>query len=517
MPNRSKGIVDIRQILHQLRAGVSQRRIARELRINWRTVKKYAGWAKAQGLLSRELPPPEELQHLLVTTFREALPPQNTSTVEPYRGRVLQLRREGTEIAAVWARLQEQGYTGSYGAVYRFVRRLEPGQLDVTVRVETKPGEEGQVDFGYAGLLLDPVSGKLRKAWAFVMTLSWSRHQYVEFVWDQKVETWLLCHRHAFEWFGGVPERLVIDNLKAAVIQACWDDPEVQHAYQECAEHYGFLIGPCRPATPQHKGKVEQGGVHYVKRNFLAGRDSTSITQSNREVRVWCETTAGQRIHGTTKEQPIVRFRTVEQMRLRPLPATPYDLAVWKVAKLHRDCHVVFAQAYYSAPYRLVGQSLRLRGGTQTVQIYTLSYQLVATHDRAQQPGQRQTHPAHLPPELVNGLFVDRATCQAVAQDIGPATSQVVQQLLSDARLDRLPTTRRLLKLRERFGDERLEAACQRALTYAEASYQTIKRILESELDSVTAEAKPIVAPAQTFVRTASELVGHLFGGLTWS
>jgi hypothetical protein len=109
MPNRSKGIVDIRQILHQLRAGVSQRRIARELQINWRTVKKYAGWAKAQGLLNRELPPPEELQHLLATTFREALPPQNTSSVEPYRGRVLQLRREGTEIAAVWARLQEQG------------------------------------------------------------------------------------------------------------------------------------------------------------------------------------------------------------------------------------------------------------------------------------------------------------------------------------------------------------------------------------------------------------------------
>jgi hypothetical protein len=349
------------------------------------------------------------------------------------------------------------------------------------------------------------------------MTLSWSRHQYVEFVWDQKVATWLLCHRHAFEFFGGVPERLVIDNLKAAILKACWDDPEVQQAYQECAEHYGFLIAPCRPQTPQHKGKVEQGGVHYVKRNFLAGREPTALPQANRAVRLWCETTAGQRIHGTTKEQPLVRFHTVEQARLRALPATPYDLAVWKVVKLHRDCHVVFEYAYYSAPYRLVEQPLRVRGGTQTVQIYTLDYQLVATHDRAHQPGQRQTHPAHLPPELLDGLFVDRTTCQAVAQDIGPATSQVVQQLLSDAVVDRLPTTRRLLKLRDRFGDARLEAACQRALRFGDASYQTVKRILESGLEPVTEEAQPIVAPAQTFVRTASELVGHLFGGLTWN
>lgn len=451
MPNRSKGIVDIRQILHRLRAGDSQRRIAQDLRINWRTVKKYAQWAQAQGLLAGEVPPPDELQRLLKATFSEPPPPQNTSSVAPYRERVVQWRRAGVEVTAIWQRLQEQGYTGSYGSVYRFVRRLEPREPNVTVRVETKPGQEAQVDFGYAGLLLDPATGQLRRAWAFVMTLSWSRHQYVEFVWDQKVETWLCCHAHAFAYFGAVPARIVIDNLKAAITRACWDDPEVQHAYQECAEHYGFLIAPCRPATPQHKGKVEQGGVHYVKRNFLAGRDPTSLAQANQEVRAWCATTAGRRIHGTTKEQPLLRFQKIEQAALRPLPTTAYDLAVWKVAKLHRDCHVVFEHAYYSAPYRLVEQSLRIRGGAQTVQIYTHTFHLVATHERAQQPGQRMTHPAHLPPHLVEGLCTDHAACQATAQEIGPATTQVVAQLLADPVVERLPTTRRLLKLRIRL------------------------------------------------------------------
>ena len=174
------------------------------------------------------------------------------------------------------------------------------------------------------------------------MTLAWSRHQYVEFVFSQRVETWLELHRRAFEFFGGVPYRLVIDNLKAAVVRASRDAPEVQQAYRECAEHYGFLIAPCRPATPQHKGKVEQGGVHYVKRNFLAGRAVSTREQANQDVRVLCQTTAGLRRHGTTKESPLTRFETTERARLRPLPATAYDLAVWKVASLHRDCHIVF-------------------------------------------------------------------------------------------------------------------------------------------------------------------------------
>ena len=128
------------------------------------------------------------------------------------------------------------------------------------MRVEVKPGEEAQVDFGYAGRMIDPADGSLRKAWVFTMVLSFSRHQYVEFVFDQKVETWLALHQHAFAYFGGVPERVVLDNLKAAIVRACWDDPQVQRSYRECAEHYGFLISPCRPGTPEHKGKGRARG-----------------------------------------------------------------------------------------------------------------------------------------------------------------------------------------------------------------------------------------------------------------
>lgn len=509
--------MDVREIVHRLRAGESRRQIARDLDLNWRTVQKYASWAEQEQLLSGDMPTLETIQTRFEAAFPRQPAPQNQSSVTTYQELVMQMRNEGVEIAALFQRLQERGYTGSYSSVYRFVRKMEPHLPDVTVRIEQKPGQEAQVDFGYGGRMVDPLTGHERKTWAFVMTLSWSRHQYVEFVFDQKVETWLRCHRNAFTYLGGVPQRVVIDNLKAAITQACWDDPQVQQAYRECAEHYGFLIAPCRPRTPQHKGKVEQGGVHYVKRNFLGGRTATTITQANQDVLAWCETTAGRRTHGTTKEQPLARFQAVEQAHLQPLPATPYDLAVWKVADLHRDCYVLFDNAYYSAPFRLVGQQLRIRGGSQSVQLYTTDYQLVATHDRAHKPGQRQTHPAHLPSDKLPGLYLTREMCQVVAQDIGTATAEVVARLFADPVLERLPIVQRLLRLRDRYGDRRLEAACVRALRFEDPSYMTVKRILMTGQEELPSAPPPVRAPAHAFVRTAGELVGHLFGGTSWS
>jgi transposase len=507
--------MDIREILRRLRKGQSDRAVAKAMGIDRKTVGRYHKWAAEQDLLEGPLLPLSDLHQLVQETLNTALPPQNVSSVASYRELVEKLRRDGVEIAAIHERLKERGYTGSYASVHRFVRHLEPPEPDVTVRVETRPGEEAQVDFGYAGQMIDPDTDDLRKTWAFVMALSWSRHQYVEFVFDQKVETWLRCHRNAFAFFGGVPERVRIDNLKAGIVRACWDEPQAQQAYRECAEHYDFLITPCRPRKPEHKGKVEQGGVHYVKRNFLGGREPTTITQANKDVLRWIETTAGQRVHGTTKEKPLDRFET-ERMALKPLPGTPYDLAIWKQVKLHRDCYVVFEQAYYSAPFRLVGQQLWVRGGTQMVQVYTSDYQLVATHMRAHKPGQRLTNLDHLPTHKVPGVTLSRESCRLRAEEIGPATQQVVEDMLNHRPEDRLRMAGRLLKLGERFGSQRLETACARALRFDDPAYMTIKHILERGLDAEELPSTEPAPPATAFVRTAMELVGHLLGGASW-
>jgi transposase len=508
--------MDVRAALVLLRRGHSDRRVARELDVARMTVRRYRKWAQGQGLLEGDLPPLEELHPLLEATMPAAQPPQNRSSVESYKPLVEKLLKEEVEVAAIWERLKERGYEGSYSSVWRFVRRLQPLLPEATVRVETPPGEEAQVDFGYGGYMLDPETGQARKTWAFVMTLSWSRHQYVEFVFDQKVSTWLLCHRNAFEYFGGVPQRLVIDNLKAAIVRACFDSPEVQQSYRHCAEHYGFAISACRVRTPQHKGKVEQGGVHYVKRNFLGGREPTDIRRANQEVLTWCQTTAGQRIHGTTQERPLKRFEQVEQALLQKLPTRRYDQAVWKRVKLQRDCHITFERAYYSAPFRLIGQQLWVSGGLEHIQVFTDAYQLVATHDRVAAGG-RQTHPDHLPPEKLPGLVMDRGRCRELARQIGPSTAEMVELLLDDSVIDRLRQTQRLLRLGTRHGEHRLEAACQRALHYGDPQYTTVKRILSEGL-----ETAPLTTPARgpaahVFVRRAEELVGHWAGGQSWN
>ncbi|HSH78580.1 MAG TPA: IS21 family transposase [Herpetosiphonaceae bacterium] len=508
--------MDIRELLRHLQATSNVSAIQRATGLNRRTILRYQAWATTHGLLTRPLPALEELQQLVATTLTPPLPPQAVSSVEPYRTLVLQLRDAGVEGTAIWQRLQERGYQGSLSSIYRFLQQLAPPVPTAVVRVERAPGTEAQVDFGYAGRMIDPASGALRKAWAFVMLLAWSRHQFVEFVFDQSLPTWIQLHQHAFAFFGGVPQRIVLDNLKAGIVKACFDDPQVTTSYRECAEHYGFLIAPCRPRTPEHKGKVEQGGVHYVKRNFLGGRTPTTITQANADVLTWCRTTAGERVHGTTKAQPLARFQISEQAQLRPLPPTSYDLATWKQVTLYRDCYVVFEQAFYSAPFRLIGQRLWVRGGSGTVCIYTADYALVATHSRATQPGERFTHPDHLPPEKLPGLEWTRERCEAFAAEIGPATSELVQTLFADPVVDRHSRVVRVLKLRDQVGEQRLEAACARALRFGDLTYRTLKHILERGLEA-EAPAVPAAAPARTFVRSAAELLGHVFGGLTWN
>jgi transposase len=515
MSERRLKLMDIREIIRHIREGRSDRQIGKDLGIDRRTVKRYRGWAEEQGLLNGELPGHASLLKTLDETMPEKAPPQNSSKAEAYREKIEALLKEKVKVTAIYDRLKEQGYQGSYASVLRLARQIVPKPVKTYVRKECQPGEEAEIDFGYVGMLKDS-EGNLRKSWAFVMVLGWSRYAYVEFVFDQKVETWLRCHRNGLEFFGGVPQRLVIDNLKSGITQAIWDDPQVQMAYRECAEHYGFLILPCRPMTPEHKGKVE-GGVGYVQGRFMGGREPVALVQANHAVRKWCQEEAGMRIHGTTKEQPRRQFEETEKGCLKPLPTTPYDLAIWKKAKLHRDCHIVFEASYYSAPFRLVGQSLWVCAGTRQVRLFNDKYELVATHERATRPGSRQTHRDHYPAEKLPGLERTRESCLAQAAALGPAVRQTVEQILADPVLDRVHQAGRLVRLGEKYGCQRLNDACRRALDFGDPAYKTVKGILKQNLDQAAPLIPVQLPPALTFSRMSDELVGALAEVQTWN
>jgi len=355
--------------------------------------------------------------------------------------------------------------------------------------LDFEPGEVAQVDFGSGPKIIDPGTGEVFSTWVFVMTLAFSRHQYAEVVWDQKVATWLGCHRRAFEFLGGVPKKVVIDNLKSAITKACWRDPVVQRSYAELAEGYGFLISPCPPNEPKKKGRVE-AGVKYIKKNFLPLRQFRNLADANRQLKEWIMETAGNRIHGTTKQKPLTIFAEAEKQFLKPLPDVVPELVVWSKHKLHGNCHLQFEKAFYSAPYKLVGKGMWVKASETTVKIYH-DHQLVAVHPRQRMPGQKSTITDHLPPEAVAYLMRDPQWCLKQAEAIGPECSRLVRQLFSHRVLDNLRAAQGVIGLAKKYGGVRLEAACARALAYGDPKYITVKTILTKGLDQQTPETGP--------------------------
>ena len=515
--------MDVHALLRRVRAGESNHAIARAMHLSRNTIKKYRAWFVAENLVTGPLVDLAELHQRLQTAFGDGNPAQNHSSIEAYRDEIKLLREQGLRPRLIFQKLSARTeFTASESAVYRLCRTLKSAQPpDVVVRIETLPAEVAQVDFGEIGKLFDPVTQTLRRAYCFVMLLAWSRHMFVEFVFDQTVTTWLVCHQRAFEFFGGVPQRVVIDNLKAAIVLAYTreHDPEVTRAYAECAEHYGFLIDPCLPRHPEHKGKVEKGGVGYVKQSFVPLLEAaTPLPEANRRVQQWLLGKAGLRTHGTTHEVPLVRFAQTEQPKLLGLPRTAFDPAEWKQVKLHRDGHVVFQKAFYSAPCRYVGQTLWLRAGLREIRLFSDAFELLATHSRATHPGQRVTHLDHLPPEKVRGLTSTRASCRMQAEQIGPATTQVLTELLDARPVDKFRTALRVLHLADTYTPARLEAACVRGLAFGDVQLVTLKHILAERLDELVLPATvlPQSSEAFVFVRPPEEFAAAVQGGATW-
>ena len=464
----------IRDVIYRLQQGESLSAIHRATAISRKTVRKYARFARLHQFLDpcRSVPELAELQAMFDPP---ASPPSTVSSVEPFRKAVSDFVDQEVGMKAIWQRLREEfSYTGGYSSVVRFVKRHFAARPVGKIRIETEPGEEAQVDFGFAGTLF-PESGKPRKVWVFVMTLSWSRHQYIEFVLDQKIPTWISCHENAFRWFGGVPKRITFDNLKSAVLRHTFRDPVLGEPYRRLAQHYGLLLRANDPYHPEQKGKVESG-VGYVKGNFLAGRRFADLQAMNDHGRRWVMETAGIRIHGTTGEPPLLRFREKEQGVLLALPSQPVELVRAAYATVQDDCHIHGIDGHYSVPASLIGKHVEVYVGRNLVEIFSAG-NLITTHPKVGR-GKWDTRMEHYPPEKQDFLIMTPDLCRKKSEAIGPSCHGLVQFLLSDRVQDRLPGVQSLLRLPRKYSAERVEAACQRACFFQDQSYRRVKAIL---------------------------------------
>lgn len=301
------------------------------------------------------------------------------SKLDPYRPAIARfIDAYPLTAMQVWHKLKEQGYDGGYSIVKDYVRRIRPSRTEAFLTLKFAPGQCAQVDWGSFGAV--EVDGTRRALSFFVLVLGYSRWLYVEFTLGQSQEWFLGCHQRAFELLGGVPQEVMVDNCKTAIIShAPGTEPVYNAQYLDFARHYGFRIKACGPAHPQSKGIVENA-VSYVKKSFLRGRQITRFDELGPAVKLWLETIANVREHGETKTRPIDRLPE-ERQHLIALNAQPYAAVRTFTVRASRRCRVTIDTNRYSVPLKYAGVLLTAQLSSDLVRLYAETT-LVAEHVR---------------------------------------------------------------------------------------------------------------------------------------
>jgi transposase len=391
-----------------------------------------------------------------------------------YRTTITEKLEAGLSLQRIWQDLvEEYGYGASYESVKRFVRTMAPARRAVGV-FHCAPGAEAQVDFFRGAPTLDAATGEWRRPWVFRMTLGHSRHGYEDAVWDQKLETFLRLHERAFRDLGGVPKVIRHDNLKAAVVRACFFDPDSHDVYLAFAAHWGFTPLPTQPRRPEENGKQERSGG-YVKDNALKGRRFDSLDAQNAFLRHWNRTIARLRIHGTTRRQVWTHFIEVEQPALQPLAGEGFPHFASGERTVHTDGHVEVAGAFYPVPLALLGRRVRVRWDAHLVRVFD-GDTLVMVHARVA-AGLFAPRAGEAEASTRQQAYVDRLVGQCAR--VGPAVKQWADAALATRGVRAIRLIQGVLGLTRRYPRERVLAAVTEAHTHQEFRYQTIRQLVE--------------------------------------
>ena len=459
MANRRFEMYQYRQVIHRMRMGQTDRAIAKTKLMGRLKCAQVRAIAEQNGWLG-DIPLPDD--QALAQMFEKKTPnPTQDSLCLPYRR---------ADRKVVRRRYLRNHHTPGAGGAVRFYRQLffgspiaaetTQGKPEVTCMLDFAPAEAAQVDFGKGPTIIDAYTGEQIKTWIFVMTLCFSRHMYAEIVTDQKVATWLACHRRAFEFFNGVPHKLIIDNAKCAITRACFRDPEVQRSYGELAEGYGFLISPCPPRDPAEK---------RTRRVRCQVRQKQLRTPSSVPIPDRCQCAAEAMADGDRRQShprhhpakaldPVCRDRKAHAAALAGCAAATGRMDPGKTAR-QLSCPVRKVLLLGTVP---AGASEPLaQGHRQYRQDFITIWTLVAVHPRLKKSGLKSTVDEHLPPEALAYKMQDPQWCLKQAEGIGPHCHRFIRQLFADRVLDNLRAAQGVIGLSKKYGTSRLGSRLQ--------------------------------------------------------
>ena len=427
--------------------------IARELNLDCRTVEKWLDQKQYQQRKS----------------------PQRGSKLDPFKGQIVRMLESYPYTAAqIFQRLREDHFDGGYTIVKDYVRKVRPPKIKAFLKLSFAPGECAQVDWGSYGSV--SVGEARRRLSFFVMVLCYSRMMYVEFTVSQTMEHFLGCHQNAFNWFGAVAGKIMVDNLKSAVLKRIvGKDPFFNPKYLDFANHYGFNIAPCAVGKGNEKGRVESG-VGYVKKNFLAGLDISDFNVLNPAVIHWLNTVANIRLHGETGKRPVDRLPR-ERESMTPLPPYPYDIATIDQVRACRQFRVALDGNRYSVPAEYAGAALTLKAYPDRLCIYH-QQKLIARHARSYDRRKDFELPDHPKALLAQRRKARDQKIFMRFLSLSDRADAYYRQL-EQRRMNPLHHIRQIVALSEIYGEQSVQRAIEDAFAFQAFSCQYIANLLE--------------------------------------
>jgi len=434
--------------------------IARQLNLDYRTVAK---WLDQNHYQQRSSPP-------------------RASKLDPFKGQIVRMLETYPYSAAqIFQRLKEDNFDGGYTIVKDYVRKVRPPKIKAFLKLSFAPGECAQVDWGSYGSVT--VADTTRRLSFFAMVLCYSRMMYVEFTVSQTMEHFLGCHQNAFDWFGAVPEKIMVDNLKSAVLRRIvGKDPIFNPKYLDFANHYGFTIVPCAVGKGNEKGRVESG-VGYVKKNFLAGLDITDFNALSPAITHWLNTVANVRIHGETGKRPVDRFQR-ERQSMKCMPPYPYDIATIDQVRASRQFRVAVDGNRYSVPAEYAGAALTLKTYPDRICIYH-QQKLIARHVRSYDRKKDFELPDHPKALLVQRKKARDQKIFIRFLSLSDKADAYYRQL-EQRRMNPLHHIRQIVALSEIYGQQAVQRAIEDAFAFQAFSCEYIANLLEQRSRKIT-------------------------------
>jgi transposase len=409
-------------------------------------------------------------------TYRPRIARPRASRLDAYKPQILQwietYEYTGVQILR---RLRESGYEGGKTVLNDYLARVRPRRNPAFLTLSFAPGECAQVDWGEFGSIR--VGSTQRRLSFFVMVLCYSRMMYVEFTVSQSLEHFLACHQNAFHFFGAVPENIMVDNLKSAVLRRLIGQAPVFHPrYLDLSQYFGFQIKACGVAKGNEKGRVENA-VGYIKKNFLGGLDFPDFSVVNPAAREWLDTVANVRVHGVTHKKPLEMFQETERAAMRPLPDRPYEVAVSRPARANNRFRVTLDTNRYSVPAEYASQRLILKAYPERLCLYHQAV-MIAQHVRSYDRHQDFEHPDH-PRVLLAQRHAARE--QRLLQrflQLSPQAEAYYREL-QQRRMNPRHHIRQIVALSEIYGPEKTARVMQDAFVFQAFSCEYIANLLE--------------------------------------